>query len=365
MKLFEKSTLKTREFKNRFFRAATWEALASSTGHMTEELFALYKELAQGGVGAILTSYAFVTKDEQPNPGMLGIYDDSFIDDYKKLTAMCAQNNTRIILQVAYGGSMSYMQPLSSRILAPSAVQNEATGILPIAMTEEDIAFIREAFVQAAIRAEKAGFDGVQIHAAHGYLLSQFLSPDYNTRTDAYGGSIENRVRLLREIIENIKNIVNPHFLVMAKINSEDFTEQGLTQADSLQTIKILEQAGLDVVEVSGGNLSSVSVQKENLGCMRKKVSLQTQSYFAEFAKKLVKHVEIPVILTGGNINCAHMEELHTAFGIDFFGICRPLIAEPNLIAMWEKQPDKKPQCVSCGKCFSKKGQYCILHKKS
>ncbi len=365
MKLFEKSTLKTREFKNRFFRAATWENLASSTGHMTEELFALYEELAQGGVGAILTGYAFVTKDEQPNPGMLGIYDDSFIDDYKKLTAMCAQHSTRIILQVAYGGSMSYMQPLSSRILAPSAVQNEATGILPIAMTEDDIVFIREAFVQAAIRAEKAGFDGIQIHAAHGYLLSQFLSPDYNTRTDAYGGSIENRVRLLQEIIENIKHIVKPHFLVMVKINSEDFTEQGLTQADSLQAIKILEQVGLDVVEVSGGNLSSVYVQKENLGCMRKKVSSQTQSYFADFAKKLVTDIEIPVILTGGNISCTHMEELHTAFDIDFFGMSRPLIAEPNLIAVWEKQPDKKLKCVSCGKCFSKKGQYCILHQKN
>ncbi len=361
MKVFEKNTLKGVELKNRFFRAATWEALATEEGHMTEELFALHEELAKGGVGAILTGYAFVTKGEQPNPGMIGIYDDSFIEMYTPLTQMCARYDTKIFLQVAYGGSMSYLDPPSKNIWAPSAIKNEATGIMPQAMTQEDIAFLKQAFVQAAVRAQKAGFDGVQIHSAHGYLLSQFLSPDYNTRTDMYGGSIENRVRFLREIIEDVKASVSEDFVVFTKINSEDFTAQGLTQEDSLQAIKILEKVGLDAVEVSGGNSSSLHVLQGNLACGRKKITSANQSYFSAFAKKLVQEVNIPVILTGGNIDCLHLEALHNDFGIDYFGISRPLIAEPQLIQAWEQDPTKKPKCVACGKCFTKKGKYCIL----
>ncbi len=362
MNIFKKNTLKSLELKNKFFRASTWEALATNEGYMTDELFAIHEELAKGGVGSILTSYAFVTKEEQPNPGMLGIYDDSFIDDYKPLTQMCAKYNTRIFLQIAYGGSMSYLNPLSERILAPSAVKSEATGIIPLAMTKEDIIYIKNAFIQAALRAEKAGFDGVQIHSAHGYLLSQFLSPDYNTRDDEYGGSIENRVRIIREIIEGVKEIVNPKFVVMTKINSEDFTENGLTKEDSLKAIKILINAGLDAVEVSGANHSSTHVLKENLGCSRKKVTSKNMSYFSEFAKNLVSEVEIPVILTGGNIDCNSLEKLHNDFDIDYFGISRPLITEPDLINQWEKEPSKKPKCISCGNCFGQRAKYCVLH---
>ncbi len=365
MKLFEKSTIKGLELKNRFFRASTWEALATEEGRMTPELFALHKELAEGGVGSILTGYAFVTKEEQPNPKMLGIYDDTFIDMYKELTDMCKSYDTKIFLQVAYGGSMSYLSPPSPKILAPSAKVNEATGILPTAMTEDDILYLKNAFVQACCRAEKAGFHGVQIHSAHGYLLSQFLSPDYNLREDAYGGCLENRVRLLREIIEDVRKAVREDFVILTKINSEDFTEKGLTQEDSLQAVKILEKAGLDGVEVSGGNLSSKHVLQENLGCGRKKITSQTQSYFSSFAKKLVQQVRIPVILTGGNINCQHLEELHTQHGIAYFGLSRPLIAEPALIQTWEKNPEAKPLCISCAKCFSKKGAYCILHVRA
>ncbi len=363
MKLFEQSTLKKLQLKNRFFRASTWEALATEEGRMTPELFALHEKLAQGGVGSILTGYAFVTKEEQPNPKMLGIYDDSFIDMYRALTSMCNTYDTKIFLQVAYGGSMSYMDPPSPKIFAPSVKKNEATGIVPIAMTRDDINSLKRAFVNACCRAEKAGFHGVQIHSAHGYLLSQFLSPDYNMRDDEYGGCLENRVRFLREIIEHVRKHVREDFVVMTKINSEDFTEKGLTQEESLQAVRILAKAGLDAVEVSGGNLSSTHVLTHNLGCGRKKVTTQTQSYFSSFAKKLVKTVAIPVMLTGGNINCQHLEHLHAEHGIAYFGLSRPLIAQPDLINVWKKDPGVQPQCISCGKCFSKEGTYCILSK--
>ncbi len=359
MKIF--NTTEKLNLKNRFFRSATWEAMATKDGDLTKELFKLHEDLAKGGVGAILTGYARVLKEEQPNPGMIGIYDDSFIAEYKKLTDMCKLYNTKIYLQVAYGGSMSYMKPPSEKIFAPSAIKNESTGIIPIEMRKEDIEMLSDAFVASAIRAEKSGFDGIQIHAAHGYLLSQFLSNDYNIRTDEYGGSIENRVRIISDIIKSIKSVVSENFTVLIKINSEDFTKDGLNQEDSIKAIKILEKSGLDVVEISGGNLSALEVQKNNLGCRREKLKKDDESYFKDFAIKLAKEIKIPLILTGGNRSIEMMENLHTEHGIDFFGISRPLICQPDLINQWQQNHDIKPKCISCNKCFIKEGKHCVL----
>ncbi len=360
MKLLEKSTLKSINLKNRMFRSSTWENMASEGGHMNEALFNLHKDLVDGGVGTILTGYANVVEEEKPNLGMMGIYDDVFIDEYKPLTEMCHQSGTRIILQVAYGGSMTYMQPASPKILAPSAVKNEATGVVPTAMSVDDISYLKAAFVSASLRAQKAGFDGVQIHSAHGYLLSQFLSRDYNIREDQYGGSIENRARFLLETISEIKKVVDPSFVVMTKINSEDFTELGLTQQECLYVCEQLEKVGIDMIEVSGGNASSKHVLDSNLACSRARVPKDSISYFSDFAKKLVKVVNVPIVLTGGNRSLQKMEDLHNESAIPYFGLSRPLVSEPDLINKWKEDKNYPPRCISCGKCF-KEGKNCIF----
>ncbi len=362
--LLRKCTLKGLKLKNRFFRASTWEALADESGHMTRKLFAVHEALAKGGVGTILTGYAHVIKDEQPNPGMMGIYDDSFIEDYKPLTEMCHSQDCKIILQVAYGGSMSGLRPPSKLIWGPSAVQSEATGITPTEMSTEDIHYLRGAFVAAAVRAQKAGFDGVEIHGAHGYLLSQFLSGDYNLRADEYGGGLENRVRFLRETVEGTRAEVSDDFIVMAKINSQDFTQGGLSQEQSIQAVSILKQAGLDAVEVSGGNSCSLVVNKNNLGASRTKITKEQESYFAPYAKRLKQQVDIPVVLTGGNRTFSTMQTLCEQDGVDFFGISRPLVCQPQLINMWAEDESAVPKCISCGKCFhsNPKGKHCVFH---
>ena len=364
MKLLEKTHIGNVSLKNRFFKAAVWENLADEKGHMTDELFSVYEELAKGGVGAILTGYAFVLENEQPNPGMMGIYDDSFIEEYKNLTQMVHTHDTKIFLQLAYGGSMSGLKPPSESILGASAIMNEQTGITPLEMTKADIKEMTEAFANAAKRAKIAGFDGVEIHAAHGYLLSLFLCPSYNQRTDEYGGTIQNRARFLVEIATAIREIVGNDFLVLAKINSEDFMENGLTSEESIIAVQMLEKVGLDAIEISGGNGSSSFVAKNNLGAVRKKINAENESYFSEHAKKLKKVVDIPVILTGGNRSYERMETLHEESRIDFFALGRPFIREPDLINKWQENKTAQAKCISCNACFSTHGKRCVFNIK-
>ncbi len=362
--LFENTIIKNMNIKNRFFKAAVWEELATEDGHITDELFEIYKGIAKGGVGTIFTGYAYVEKDEHPNPRMMGIYDDSFIPEYKELTDMAHSHGTNIIMQIVYGGSMTNLVPPSPVIWGPSAVRNEVTGIVPVEMSKEDISYLVKSFGKASRRVKQAGFDGVEIHAAHGYLLSQFLSPHYNTRTDEYGGSIENRARLILEIYDEISKTVGDDFPVFIKINSEDFIEDGLTSEESITVSKMLEEAGIDGIEISGGNESSLSVVRNNLGPARTKVVLSKdrESYFNEHATRLAEAVSIPVILTGGNRHVEVMEEILGSTNIAYFALGRPIISEPNLVNIWAKGDYKAPKCVSCNMCYKIYGRRCIFN---
>ena len=364
--LFEHTTIKGMKLKNRFFKPASWEGRATE-GHMTDELFQIYEEFAKGGVGTIITSYAHVEKDEQPNPYMLGIYDDSFIPEYKKLTDMVHSHGTNIIMQIVYGGSMTNLTPPSPVIWGPSVVKNEKTGIVPVEMTKEDISHLIKSHGKAAGRVKQAGFDGVEIHAAHGYLLSQFLCPHYNIRTDEYGGSIENRARIILQIYDEIRKTVGDDFPIFIKINSEDFIEDGLTSEESIIVSKMLEKAGIDGIEVSGGDASTLSVMENNLGPQRTEVALSKdrESYFREHAERLAQAVSIPVILTGGNRHIEVMEEILSSTNIAYFALARPIISEPDLINRWAKGDNKAPKCVSCNKCYSLNGRGCIFNQKN
>jgi 2,4-dienoyl-CoA reductase-like NADH-dependent reductase (Old Yellow Enzyme family) len=296
--LFDKTKILNVEFKNRFFRGGLWEELADSKGHMTQDLFNIYEELAKGGVGTIITGYAFVSENEQPNPRMMGIYNDSFIEEYKKLTDMVHGHGANVIMQIVYGGSQSKFNTEGRIIWGPSGVENEVTKVTPKEMTKEDIKYLVNQYGDAAFRVKKAGFDGVEIHGAHGYLLSQFLCPYYNRRTDEYGGLIENRARIIFEVYKEIRNRVGNDFPVLIKINAEDFMDNGLTAEESLYVSKRLAELGITAIEVSGGNESSLNVLEGNLGPARNKVvvSKERESYFKEYATRLAHEVDIPNI---------------------------------------------------------------------
>ena len=347
--LFEEMRIGPLRAKNRLVRAATYEKLATDDGHLTPELRTVYEELSAGGVGTIIVSYAYVTRGEQPNPRMLGIYDDSFVPEYRALVDAAHARDVRMISQIVYGGSATRLDPPSARILGPSAVANPKTGIVPAEATADDLRMLVEAFAAAARRARDAGFDGVELHAAHGYLLSQFLSPHLNLRTDEYGGAIENRARLAAEAIAAIRREVGEAFPVLVKLNSCDGVEGGLIEDDSLAAARLLAEAGATAIEVSGAWRN----------CRVR--DFAGEPFFAAYARRLVREVGVPVILTGGNRSVAAMERLAREDGVAGFGLCRPLICEPDLPKRWVTDPAYAPRCVSCGGCDSTPGHRCIL----
>lgn len=363
--LFDKTKLSTMNMKNRFFRGALWESLADEKGHMTDELYSIYEELAKGGVGTIITGYTFVTEDEQPNPGMMGIYDDSFIEEYKKLTDMVHNYNANIIMQIVYGGFMTKFNVGERTIWGTSTVENEVTKTVAKEITKDEIKYLVKAYADAALRVKKSGFDGVEIHAGHGYFLSQFLSPYYNKRNDEYGGSIENRGRIIFEIFEAMRKAVGKDFPILIKLNSADYVKEGgLTQEDSLYVARKLSELGIDAIEVTGGNESIEEVVENNLGAARTKVviSKDRESYFKDYAIELSKSIDTPVILIGGNRHLDVMEEILNNSNIEYFSLARPLTAEPDLINKWVSGDRKKPKCVSCNQCFKTYGKRCILN---
>ncbi len=351
--LFEEMEIGSMRAKNRLVRAATYEALATADGHTTPELLAIYRELASGGVGTVIAGYAYVTADEQPNPNMLGLYDDSFVAEYRELVEAVHSRGANIVSQIVYGGSASRLDPPSKRILGPSAIANPKTGIVPLEATKRDIETLVAAFAAAARRAREAGFDGVELHGAHGYLLSQFLSPLLNRRIDEYGGSVENRARIIVEAIEAIRREVGLDYPILVKLNSSDGVEGGLSEDESVAAAKLLAAAGASAIEVSGAWRA----------CRAK--DFGGEPYFGRYAKRLAREIEIPVLLTGGNCRPEIMERMVREDGIAGFGLCRPLICEPDLPHRWATDPAYAPRCVFCNGCSSSPGHRCVLPPRS
>lgn len=350
--IFDKTNLVNLPLKNRLFRSAVWENLADNC-HMTKELFKVYEDLAKGEVGTIITSFTTVSADDIPAPNMLGIYDDSFIDEYTSLTEMVHSYDTKIFMQIVAGGSQGRNNlTIGKTIYGPSEHENVTTGIKAVEMTKEKIDEVVEQFKNAAIRAKASGFDGIEIHAAHGYLLSQFLNPFYNKRTDEYGGEADGRARILFDVYLSIREAVGDDFIVGMKINCDDFTENGLNFGESTWICERLAMMGLDFIEVSGGNPSrSISSPAE-------------ESYFKIFANIIVEDAQIPVILVGGNRDINSMENILNNSQIDYFALARPLISEPDLPKRWKEGNREKSRCISCNKCRTFEKVTCIFNRK-
>jgi len=333
--LFETTKISNMELKNRFICSAIWEGLADDDGHVTSELIQHYHELAEGGVGTIITGFSNVMDFDKPTHNMNGIYDDVFINEYRELVGNVHEHNVNIIMQIVHGGTK----------WGPSAVKHKTTDTTPKEMTTDDINTVIEAFKSAALRVKKAGFDGVQLHAAHGFLLSMFLNPSYNIRRDEYGGSIENRAKIIFETYEAVREAVGPDFPVLIKVNCEDFMDKGLTFEDSLYVCKTLSDMGIDLIEVSGGSYSS----RKGEGPMRE--TENNESYFKDHATKIADEVNVPVALVGGNRRIEKMTEILNSTHIDYFSIARPFIREPDLINRWMAEDLDSTECVSCEGC--------------
>jgi 2,4-dienoyl-CoA reductase-like NADH-dependent reductase (Old Yellow Enzyme family) len=358
-KLFEYTQIKDLKIANRFIRSATWEGLADENGDCTFELVDCMVELARGRVGLIITGHTYVEPAGQATPYQLGVDKDERIDGLSEMTEAVHREGGRIMMQLAHGGLRSEPQLTNATLVGPSPGEGllESPGK---EMTTDDIHQVVTAFGQAAGRAKIAGFDGVQIHAAHGYLLSQFLSPAINQRTDEYGGSVKNRVRIVLEVLRTIRQVVGRNYPILIKINSEDFLNNGLTVEDFLEAGAMLENAGVDAIEVSGGTFFS-----GRLIPSRKEITFdRDQSYFRKASRSLKKMGKVPVILVGGIRSYLLAERLVDEGVMDYIAMCRPIIREPMLIKRWQSGDLRKATCISCNGCFgparSGRGILCV-----
>ena len=365
MELFEQSTINTLKLKNRFVRSATWEGLATDQGACTPRLTDLMAQLAANDIGLIISGHAYVSREGQAGPRQLGIYADELIPDLTRMTEAVHRQSGKIVLQLAHAGCRAPFELTRTTPIGPSgaAPQNDPQKCRE--MTHDEIQGIVKCFTEAAYRGQQCGFDGVQIHAAHGYLLSQFLSPYYNRRTDEFGGSIENRARVVVAVLEAIRAKVGPQFPVLIKMNSEDFVDQGLTVDEMIQVAAMLEKAGIDAIELSGGTADSGKRTPVRPG---KIASEDQEVYYRSAAERYKQTIKVPLILVGGVRSYQVAENIVKNDVADYISLCRPLIREPDLIKRWKSGDLSKSTCLSDNLCFKPiqagEGIYCYTHKK-
>ena len=351
--LFEPVTVGNLELKNRFLRSATYYALSDMDGFIGREGIDLIRRLAENDVGLIVTGYAYVLKSGQSFPDMNGIQDDEHIPGFQKMTQAVHDVDGRVVMQIAHCGSTSETTARTGGdYMAVSLVDNMPDyGRQPRVMTEADIEEIIAAFGQAAGRVQEAGFDGVQIHGAHGYLVSQFLSPLSNQRQDKWGGSLENRMRFVIEVFRSIRNQVDDNFPIMIKLGCKDYLNNGdgLSIEEGTQVAKALEREGVCLIEVSHCSQDASSRKKNLLGI----TSEEKEACFLPEARIIRQATSIPLSIVGGIRSPGVMENIIGSGAADMISICRPLIREPDLIKRWKAGDSRPADCISCGNCFN------------
>lgn len=354
--LFKPISLGPLAIKNRFVRSATNDYMGNLDGTISDSEFDLYRTLAGNDVGLIIAGHSYVQYPlGRSTASQNAIYDDRFIEGYRRAANIVHEYGSRLILQISHAGRQVKNLAEGLIPIAPSAVTDNKAGITPRALTEEEILELIDSFASAMRRAKEAGCDGVQVHAAHGYLLAEFISPYTNRREDRWGGSIENRTRILKEIIIRGKKLVGDDYPVLVKLNTTDGVEGAgyLTHEDAVYTAKLLDSLGVLAIEVSGG------ISEFNLGFALTGINApEKEAYFASAAKKIKAEVSCPVILVGGLRSMTVMESIIEEGIADMVALCRPFIKEPDLVKRFING-QARVTCVSCNGCFNPKGISC------
>ena len=358
---WQKSTIGNLEIKNRFVRSATFEALGNENGFCSEKIYPFYHRLASGGAGLIISGHLFVDPAGRASALQPAIDDDRYIDALTQIPAACHDKDSKIFAQISHAGAHADC-PDGFIPKGPSAITFDEKRQCA-EMTQTDIDHTIEQFGKAALRAQQAGFDGLQIHAAHGYLISQFLSPWYNKRQDQYGGSVEKRALFLLQILEKIRKNVGHDYPVIIKINGDDYLGDGigLSSQEALVTVKMAEHL-IDGVEISGG----CAISDRKLTPVRSvKADSIDDVYHIASAKLFRDKLNIPTILVGGIASLDVSAQLIDNRTAQFIALSRPFICEPDLINKWQTGISQNSACVRCTKCFktlkSGDGVYCAV----
>ncbi len=380
--LFTPARIGAMELENRMIRAASHEGLADWRGRPTDEQFLFYKGFIKGGIGLIITGYAGIMQSGKSALFHMTMIDsDKLIPFHKRLVDKIHQIGGKIVLQIAHCGRQTWSSETGKPLLAPSAIQCGFYREKPKEMNEEDIHTVIESFADAASRAREAGYDGVQIHGAHGYLLSTFLSPHSNKRTDKWGGPPENRFRIVGEVLKAVRKNVGMNYPVLIKLNTFENASDGTNPEECVLISKMVEETGCcDAIELSCGTSEDGFVMargdfptKAIFNYLRPYcnynplVKFFMKTFVAPFVKikqppfsegynldasAMVKQaVSLPVITVGGMRTKRFMEEAIVAKKTDFVSMARPLIREPNLPNKFKNGITESASCVSCNQC--------------
>ena len=333
--IFEPLKLNNLTLKNRLLRSATWEGIALDDGSINEKIYSIYEEVSKGGIGGIITGFTSVASNDHYFEGMMRLSDDKLIPQYKKLTDIAHKENCPIISQLALG-----------------AYYEDEIEITPDHMTIEDIKKVIVLFIKAAERAKKANFDGVQIHAAHFFFLSRFISPLINHRKDNYGGSTQNRIKILIEILKGIKE-KNLGLHISLKINSSDFNEGGIDEEECLEICKIMAKEGIDSIEISGNGTSRPRIKPH-----------VNEAYFLKCAEKVAENVNIPIAIVGGIRSKKTMQNILDNTKIEIISLSRPIICQPDFPKRLESGDIEDSKCVSCNGCYRSNCHRCVFKRK-
>jgi len=324
--------------KNRVVKAAMEENLAEANQTPSQVLKNIYSEWAKGGCGLIITGNVMVDHLAMTGPGGLALEQQTDITAFAELARLAQQNDCKIVMQINHPGRQVFKnmggKAFSASDIALDVGKHSHLFAQPKAMTQSDINDVVTRFTQTALQAEKAGFNGVQIHAAHGYLLAQFLSPLTNKRDDKWGGSLENRARLLLEITKSVKAHCSESFSVSIKLNSADFQRGGFEPIDAQAVVNMLSALKVDFVELSGGSYEAPAMQ----GQAGDERTLAREAYFLEFAKAISEQSTIPIMTTGG-ISRLDVANKVISSGVALVGMATALAYQPNLVNCWQTQP--------------------------
>ena len=320
-------------FKNKMIKGAMSEALANHAGQPNHLHLGLYEAWAKGGLGCAITGNVMVDFRAKNEPGVVVIETERDLEPLKQWAAIGKKHGMVQLVQLSHPGRQC-PKGLNKETVAPSAVPFSPALAMsfgtPRALREDEILDIIQRFATSAAICEKAGFEGVQLHGAHGYLISQFLSPLTNKRQDQWGGSAENRMRFLLEIYKAVRAATSDQFIISVKLNSADFQRGGISEEDVIATFKAIDAAGIDLIEISGGSYEApamAGVKQEK----RKASTIAREAYFLEFAEKIREQVQCKLMVTGGFRTVAGMNAALESGACDFIGMARPFAVEPDV----------------------------------
>lgn len=343
--VFEPYTLGPLELRNRIVRAAVYEKRADEDGYVTPELLSLYSELSAGGAGLIITGQALVHPSGRTLRRMLCAHSDLYARSLEGIAHAVHAQGGLVALQLNHGGRQCPPIMLGGeQALAPSAIYEPLTESTPRAMLDHEIWDCAEAFGDAALRARAAGFDAVELHAAHGYLISSFLSPHTNVRDDYWGGDEQRRMHFLEEVVAAVQRAVGDAFPLIVKVNVDDFVHGGLKPDAALGIAQALQAMGVHAIELSGGMREPLEIE----GLMDE---AREAPPFRPAARLLKQYIGVPLILTGGIRSLRVMQDILAQGEADLLGMARPLIREPDLPLKLADGRATRAACISCNKC--------------